>query len=226
MNVSLYKSPPPHLHPWRCTPPNCFLHDHLYIEMYGRFPLSPDALTGPSDPYYSSLLETSYSINLSICFNRSLLETSMSWVCPEPSYCCGWQSQPWRCASTCFLNLRFTRPCNGEQERGDSNKGNFCNKNKHSISPIIIPMLPVSLTFYTASESLNSSSSAIPQLFRHQHCNAVAASPPPQRNPPLPKSNTIAAAVLWPLLIKNQGFFITQKNSLTNREHLGIPSMR
>ena len=135
----------------------------------------------------------------------------MSWVCPDPSYCCGVQSQPWRRASTCFLNLRVNRPCKGEKERGASNIGNICNKNTHNIPPIIIPLPPVSLTFSTASEPLNSSYSIVPRRLHCQNRNIVAAPPLPQRKLPLPKSDTTASAVLWPLKIENPVFFLLKK---------------
>ena len=67
----------------------------------------------------------------------------------------------------CFLGLRVTQPCKGEKERRASNIGNFCNKNKQNISPMIIPMPPVSLAFSTTSESFNSSSSADPDRLHH-----------------------------------------------------------
>ena len=59
---------------------------------------------------------------------------------------------------------------------------------------MIIPLPPVSLTFSTASETLNSSSSVDPQCLHHWHSNDVAPSPPPRPNPPLQKSYAIAAA--------------------------------
>ena len=85
MNVSRRQYLPPHRHHWRRTPPNCFLHDQPDLEMYLQSSPPPDALAGTLDPQSSSILATSYSLNLAICFNRSLLETLMSWVCPDPS---------------------------------------------------------------------------------------------------------------------------------------------
>ena len=126
----------------------------------------------------------------------------------------------------CFLDLRVTQPCKGGKERGASKIGNFFNKNKNNISQMIIPLPPVSLNFSTASESLNSPPSADPNRLQHQHRNAISLSPQPQPKPPLPKSDTISAAVLWPLWLKNPGSFLAKKISLYNREHLGIPSMR
>ena len=67
-----------------------------------------------------------------------------------------------------FLGLRMTQPCKKEKERGASNLGNFRNKNKHNISPIIILLPPVSLTFFTALESLSSSSSTVPHRLHNQ----------------------------------------------------------
>ena len=114
--------------------------------------------------------------------------------------------------------LRLTRPCKGEKERGASNIGKLRNKNKHNIPPIIILLPPVSLTFYTASEYISSSSSTVTHHLLHcQHCNAISASPPLQRKPPLPKFDRIAAAVLWPLLIENPVFFLAETISLANR---------
>ena len=87
---------------------------------------------------------------------------------------------------------------------------------------MIIPLPPVSLTFYTASESISLSSSTVPHHLHSQHRNAVAASPPPQQKLPLPKSDTIAAGILLPLFIKNTVFFLAKK-ILANREHFGSP---
>ena len=109
----------------------------------------------------------------------------------------------------CFLDLRVSQPCKGE--RGAINIGNFRNKNKHNISPTIIPMPPVSLAFSTTSESINSSSSADPHRLKNKHSTFLAVSPPPQPKPPYPKSNTKAAAVLWPLCLKNVVFFKRKK---------------
>ena len=158
--------------------------------------------------YHPPFNTTSYPLNLTICVNRYLLETATSWVFSDPSYYRGGQSQPWRRALTWFLGLQVTWPWKGEKGRGARNIGNFRNNNKHNIPPIIITLPPVSLTFSTASESLSSSSSTIPHRLHHQICNFVAATPPlPQRHLPLPKSDTIAAAVLWPMLFKNPVFF-------------------
>ena len=143
----------------------------------------------------------------------SLLETSTIWVCPDPYYCRGRPSQPWRRSLTCLPDLQVTRPFKGGKERGASHIGNFRNNNKHNIPPIIIPLPPVSITFSTASESLNLSSSTVPHRLHHQNCNAVAVSPSPQIEPPLPKSDTISAAILWPLLIKNPVLFLAKKIS-------------
>ena len=74
----------------------------------------------------------------------------------------------------CFLYLRVTKPCKGKKERGEINIGNFRNKNKHNISPTIIPLPPVSLTFSTASKSLNFSSSANPHHLHLYYRNSVA----------------------------------------------------
>ena len=115
----------------------------------------------------------------------------------------------------CFLNLQVTQPCEGGKERGASNIGNFCNKTKHNISPMIIPMLPVSLTFSTASESLNSSSSTNPHRLHHYNRNDIATYPLPQPNPPLPKSDTITATVLWMMCLKNTVFLAEKLASLT-----------
>ena len=101
---------------------------------------------------------------------------------------------------SCFLDLRVT-------QLWASNIGNCRNKNKHNISPVFIPLPPVSLTFFTASESINLSSSTIPHCLHFYHCNSLAASPLPQKNPSLPQFDTIAAAIFWPLLIKNLVFF-------------------
>ena len=114
----------------------------------------------------------------------------------------------------------------GGEGKGASKIGNFFNKNKNNISQMIIPLPPVSLNFSTASESLNLPPSADPNRLQHQHRNAISLSPQPQPKPPLPKSDTISAAVLWPLWLKNPGSFLAKKISLYNREHLGIPSMR
>ena len=81
-----------------------------------------------------------------------------------------------------FLYLQVTQTCKGEKEGGTRNIGNFRNKNKHNISPMIIPLPPVSLTFSTASESLNWSSSTFPHHLHFQHRNAVAPPPPPHWN--------------------------------------------
>ena len=125
----------------------------------------------------------------------------------------------------CLLDFRVTQTRKGEKERGASNKGSFGNKNKHNISPMIILLMPVSLTLSTASKYLNSSSSTNLHLLHRYHCNTVAAPPLPQQKRPLPKSNTIAAAVLWPLLIENQIFFSQKIISLSNRGQVGRPSM-
>ena len=83
----------------------------------------------------------------------------------------------------------------GVEGKVASNIEKFGNKNKHNISPMIIPLPPVSLNFSTASEYLNSSSSTDLNRLHHQHCNAVAPPPLLKPNPPLPKSETIAATV-------------------------------
>ena len=72
----------------------------------------------------------------------------------------------WASHFSLFLNLRVTQPCKGEKERGTSNIGKCCNNNKHNILPIIIPLMPITLTFSTASKSLNSSF-ADPHRLRH-----------------------------------------------------------
>ena len=126
----------------------------------------------------------------------SLLETETIWISPYPSYFHGGQSQPWRHALTCFLDLQVTQPCKMEKKRVASNIGNFCNKNKQNISPIIILLPPVSLTFSIASESLNLYSSNVCHRLYRQHRNAVAVPHLPQKNPPLPKPDRTAAAIL------------------------------
>ena len=65
---------------------------------------------------------------------------------------------------TLRLLPRFTgdSTMHGVEGKGAINIGKFCNKNKHNISPMIIPMPPVSLAFLITFESLNSSSSADP----------------------------------------------------------------
>ena len=64
---------------------------------------------------------------------------------------------------------------------------------------MIIPLPPVSLTFCTASISLNSSSSTVTHCLHFQHRNAVAAPPLTQPKTSLPRPVTIFYAVLWPL---------------------------
>ena len=71
----------------------------------------------------------------------------------------------------------------------------------------------ISLTFFTASEFLTSSSSTFPHHLNIQHRNALSASHLPQQKPPLTKSDKIAAAVLWLLLIKNPVFYLAKKLS-------------
>ena len=115
---------------------------------------------------------------------------------------------------SCFLNLWVTQPCKEEKEKGADNIGNFCNNNKHNISPITIPLPIVSLALSTASEPLNSYYSANPHRLYCQHCNVVSASSPVATKSDLPKSDTIAAAVLWLLLIKNPVFFSLKKKPL------------
>ena len=102
----------------------------------------------------------------------------MIWVCPDPPYYRGGQSQTWCCAYTFFLDLQVTRPRKREKERGASNTGNFSNKNKHNISPMIILLPPISLTFSTASESLNLSYPTVTHHLHFQHRNAIAGPPP------------------------------------------------
>ena len=125
----------------------------------------------------------------------------------------------------CFLDLRVTQLCKGEKERGASNIGNFCNKNKHNISPMIIVMPPVFLAF----------------------------SPPPipltHPPPPIPTASTISIVMLWPhppvatkaappkiqhksrccfmaTVARKSSIFSQKQISLANREHLRSPSMR
>ena len=81
---------------------------------------------------------------------------------------------------------------------------------------MIILLPPVFLNFPTASESLNSSSSTFPNRLHRQYLKSVAA---PH------KSDTIAAVILWPLLIKNTVFFNAKNISLANKEHTGSPSI-
>ena len=64
---------------------------------------------------------------------------------------------------------------------------------------MIIPVPPVSITLSTASEYLNLSSSAVLNRLQLQNRNYVDAYLPPQPRPPLPKSDTIVAAILCPL---------------------------
>ena len=149
---------------------------------------------------HGPLLATSCSLNLSICFNRYLLETSTSYVCPDPSYCRDIQSHPWRHASRHALPASsiygWFNHARGRRKGGKSNIGNFRNKNKHNILPMIIPMPPFSIAFSATSESFNLSSSSDPLRLHHYHHNTMVASPPPQPKPPHPKFDTKAAAVL------------------------------
>ena len=124
-----------------------------------------------------------------------------------------WKSQPWRCASPDSLIHGWLNHTKGEKERGACDIGFVFNKNKHNISLIIIPLPPVSITFSTASESLNLSSSTVTKYLHRQHHNAVAASLLPKRNPPLPESYSISAVVLRLLVIENHVFFLTKKIS-------------
>ena len=110
-----------------------------------------------------------------------------------------------------FLYLQVTQTCKGEKEGGTRNIGNFRNKNKHNISPMIIPLPPVSVNFSTASESLNSSSCAYTHRLHRYHRNVVSSYPMPQPNPPLSTSDTIAAAVISPLWLENPFFFLSLK---------------
>ena len=55
----------------------------------------------------------------------------------------------------------------GGERKGGRQYRQFRNKNKHNISQMIIQMPPISLAFSTASECLNSSSSADPQRLHH-----------------------------------------------------------
>ena len=54
----------------------------------------------------------------------------------------------------------------------------------------------------------------------------ILPDPPLQRKPPLQKSDTIAAAVLWLLMIENPVFFLGKKISFSNSEYSGSPSTR
>ena len=74
----------------------------------------------------------------------------------------------------CFLDLRLTQPCKGEKERGESNIGNFRNKNKHNISPMIIPMPPFLSLF------------------------PPPPSPSTRPPPPIPTAFTISIVMPWP----------------------------
>ena len=74
---------------------------------------------------------------------------------------------------------------------------------------MIIPLPPVYLTFSTASKPLKSSSSIIRHRLHCQRRKSDAASPPMQPKPPLPKSDTIIAAILWSLLIKTPVFCLS-----------------
>ena len=98
LNVYRRQSLPPNINPWRRTLPNCFSHSQPDLEIYGQTSRLPMCLHIPhicSLPFFA----TSYSLNLAICFNGSLLETAISWVCPHHSYFHDGQSQPWRRAS-------------------------------------------------------------------------------------------------------------------------------
>ena len=100
----------------------------------------------------------------------------------------------------------------GRRKGGAITPGNFSNKDKHNISPIIILLPPIFLTFSTASESLNSSPSTVPNRLNRQYCNTIAPPPPPAAKKSAPhKSDIIAAAILWPLLTKNPVSFILKK---------------
>ena len=123
------------------------------------------------------------------------------------SFLLSWRKIPYLASCfACFLNLQVTQPCKGEKERGEINIVNFRNKNKHNISPMIIHMPPVFIAFLTTSDSLNSPPSANPHRLHNSHRNSVAASSLPQPKPPHQKSDTKAAAILWPLCLENLFF--------------------
>ena len=80
---------------------------------------------------------------------------------------------------TCFLIFWVTPTYKRENEMGASNIGNFRNKNKHNISPMVILLPPVSLAFPSASEYLNSPSSTVSHSLYFQFRNPISASSTP-----------------------------------------------
>ena len=83
-NVSHHQYPPPYCHPWWRTPPNCFLHDQSDLEMYGLPPpTSWCFFTALRSVVFFSFGNRLFP-NLTIYFNRSLLETVTSWLYPDP----------------------------------------------------------------------------------------------------------------------------------------------
>ena len=123
---------------------------------------------------------------------RYLLQYVLTWNSKElgmpRSFLLSWQKIPSLALRfTCFLDLWVTQPCKGEKENGASSTGNFCNKNKHNISPMITLLPPVSLTFSTVSEYLNSPLSADNHSLPHWHRKYLSA--PPCRNQSRPSQN-------------------------------------
>ena len=91
---------------------------------------------------------------------------------------------------------------------------------------MIILMLTISLTFSAASESLRSSSSTVPHCLLRQQHNYLAAPPPTATKTALPKIRHHRRSFLMDAVTPKSGFFLAKKINLTNREHLGSPSVQ
>ena len=82
--------------------------------MYGQPPLPPDDLAGPSDLQSSYILSTSYSLNITIYFNRSFLNSN-ELVIPRSFLFLLWTIPALVLRFVCFVNLRVTQTCKGEK---------------------------------------------------------------------------------------------------------------
>ena len=118
----------------------------------------------------------------------------------------------------CFLNLLVTQPCKGEKERGASNIGNFCNKNKHNISPMIrcrpfLSLFPSPPSHSTRPPPPIPTASTISILIPWLHT--------PRRNQIRPTQNPIQKPLLFYGRCGSKiRYFFAKKISLANREHL------
>ena len=83
--------------------------------------------------------------------------------------------------------------------RGRSKRGQAIYTNKHNMSLIIILMPPIYLILSSASEHPNFHPPPFPTASIVSITTTYPHPPPPQPKTLLPKSDTIASAVLWPL---------------------------